>query len=86
MVVAAAEMCSAILSNFIVPKLKRKRSTIIGLIMIGILLLLLIVVDINQPDNDSRAYIELGILIILRLVLNGMWGFYFVYLTELYPS
>jgi hypothetical protein len=86
MVIGVAEICGALFTNFIVPILKRKFYTISVLVTIGLLLLLIVFVGINQSDSDSRAFIELGILIIMRFVLSGMWGFYYIYLTELYPS
>lgn len=83
MVVAAAEMVASLYCNFVVPRLKRKSYTIICLSLVGVLLLLTAFIGTLKEGNYAIA--ELGVMIAMRFVLSSLWGFYFVYLTELYP-
>lgn len=81
MIVAVAEMLASLYCNFVVPRLRRRSYTIVCLSLVGVLLLLTALVGVI----GDYPVTELVVMIAMRFVLSSLWGFYFVYLTELYP-
>jgi MFS family permease len=89
MVIGAAEMLASLYANIVVTRFKRKRYTIINLVLIAVLLAVFILTGGKTDDDGEQtsgmAWLELTVLILMRFTLSSLWGFYFVYLSELYP-
>lgn len=91
MVIGAAEMIASVYANIIVTRVKRKWYTIVNLVIVALLLGVFVLTGGKTDDSDSgeddsgNGWLELAVLIVMRFALSSLWGFYFVYLSELYP-
>ncbi|CAK93551.1 unnamed protein product (macronuclear) [Paramecium tetraurelia] len=81
-IIAFFELTAYLVTDFFVTKLKRKKSIILGLILVGLMSQYFII----QFDN-SLFIIMQGILAgMMRFIICVIWALAFVYVSELFPS
>lgn len=70
--------------------MKRKVFLTLCLILVAIFTTLIGILTLAYEHKDNQismhVIVEMILLGCLRFVLNSMWGFFFVYVAELFPS
>jgi hypothetical protein len=83
-------MGAAVFATWVIVRLKRKLSCKIAFGLVSLFTTVLgglSLVERHQDDQvDAVAIMELIILGLLRMTLNAVWGIFFVFIAELYPS
>ena len=87
-IVGVSEGIGYIGAELIVSKVRRKRTSLIGLILSSLLCLALAFLSIFQNSDNEHTFrlIESGGLILNRFILCGFWAIFYIYIAEMYPT
>jgi hypothetical protein len=88
--VGLVEVTAAIFGAYIVPKVFRKfyitlAITIIGVVSLAMGIEILTYHRVNN-ELDYHTIIEMLLIAILRFLINSVWGVFFVFVSELFPT
>lgn len=90
MLIGILEVFAAIFASMIVSKVERKKYCQISFFLIAIftsVLGILSLIEDHQNDRvDTVTILQMMFLGLLRVTLNCVWGVFFVFIAELYPS
>ena len=87
-IVGISEGIGYIGAELIVSKVRRKKTSFIGLVLSSLLCLALAVLSIFQNDDNESTLrlIESGGLILNRFILCGFWAIFYIFIAEMYPT
>ena len=87
-IVGVSEAVGYIGAEFIIHKVRRKRSSLIGLVSSSVLCLILAVLSYFKNDDNEELFklISSGGLILNRFILCCFWAIFYVYIAEMYPT
>lgn len=90
MLVGIVEISAAIFGAYIVPKVFRRFYITLAMSIIGVVSVIMgiEILTYHHTTNevDYHTIIEMGLIAILRFLINSVWGVFFVFVSELYPA
>lgn len=90
MFVGVVEMGAAVFATWVIVRVERKLCCKIAFGLISVFTTVLGVLSLVERHEDDQvdavAIMELIVLGFLRITLNAVWGIFFVFIAELYPS
>ena len=90
MLVGILEVFAAFFATFIVTKVERKKYCRWSFALVSLWTVILGILSMVENHENERidtvTILEMIVLGLLRITLNCVWGIFFVFLAELYPS
>jgi hypothetical protein len=87
--VGFVEIFASIFGAYIVSKVFRKYYITLAVTIIGIVSIVMGIESLTYQHTtdevNAHTLIEMGLIAILRFLINSVWGVFFVFVTELFP-